>query len=368
MNQPRWSEPSVQFVTGTEVLSAAIILPLVCIALVGMRFYVRRRQETFLGIDDWLLAIGVLMITGMGVCFIIGQQLGVLGRPTPPAPSNPTAPDEYLQFLGSQNKIKFAIQILICFAHGLVKTSIICFSRRIFVRSTLSSFNLASWILVILAVAWSTTFLVLVWFSCGKNISLHWEPVQSIDLPGCEVSKPQEALVISDFLLDFLIIIHPIPSIWSLNMSWGKKLAVTGMFLIGLMSFAASTAQLVIYFLVLYRGPGLGIDMNEAITTMLWLSMVENSVATIASCLPMLTVLAKGPRVRNFSYRLSSGIGHSGWLPLWKANSGVGRRIQPSADNPDVASYAIESINFRDSRQIQIINQHLVLQKDDQSV
>ncbi|KAI0835941.1 hypothetical protein F5Y06DRAFT_299041 [Hypoxylon sp. FL0890] len=364
MDHRRWTEPSVKFITETGFLTAGIGLPILCIALLGMRFYVRRHQETSLGVDDWLLAIGVLMITGIGICFIIGQQIGVLGHPTP-APSGTITPKAYIQYVGSQGKIEFAIQILTCFSHGLIKTSIIFFSRRIFVSYTHSPFDWASWILVILSIAWSVTFLASVLFSCGKKISLRWTLVQSMDVPDCDVSRPQEALVIWDFLLDFLIIMLPIPSIWSLNMSWGKKLAVTGMFLVGLMSLAASTAQLVIFFLVLYQGHGSGIDMNQAIITMLWLSMVENSVAAIASCLPMLTVLVKGTRVRNFSYRLSSGVGHSGWLPLWKTNSGTRRRLRPSADNSNNTSYAIDFVNFRDRRQIQIINQQVFLRKDE---
>ncbi|KAI1412050.1 hypothetical protein F5Y13DRAFT_180402 [Hypoxylon sp. FL1857] len=367
MDYRRWSEPSIRFINEKEVLAASVALPLVCVALVGTRFYVRRHQETSLGIDDWLLALGVLMIIGIGVCFITGQQLGVVGHPTP-TPSGTASPEEYMRYMGSQGKIEFAIQVLTCFSHGSIKTSIIFFARRIFVSHRYSPFDRASWILIILSIAWSATFLAIVIFSCGKNLPLRWAPIQSVDGQECGISKPQEALVISDFILDFFIIILPIPSVWSLNMSWGKKLAVTGMFLVGIMSLAASTAQLVIYFLVLYHSDRSGIDMNEAVTTMLWLSMIENSVAAIASCLPTLTVLAKGTRLRNFSYRLSSGVSHSGWLPLWKTHSGSRRRLQPSANNSNDISYPIGSINFRDRRQIQIINQQAFIRKDESFV
>ncbi|KAI0096821.1 hypothetical protein F4776DRAFT_658606 [Hypoxylon sp. NC0597] len=367
MDHRRWSDTSVRIITEKDVLSAGITLPLICIALVGVRFYVRRHQETPLAIDDWLIAIGVLMLTGIGICFIIGEQLGAWGHLTAD-PSGAITPKTYAENLGSEGKIEFAIQILTAFAHGCVKSSIIFFSRRIFVSRRGSPFDWASRILIISSIAWSIACLGTVIFSCGKNVSLRWAPVQSMDASRCDVSKPQEALIISDFILDIMIIILPIPSVWSLNMSWGKKLAVTGMFLVGLMSLAASTSQLVIYFLVYYQTHVFGIDINGAVITILWLNMLENSAAAIASCLPSFTVLVKGTRFRNFSYRLSSGVGHSGWLPLWKTNSGSRRPPQPRADDLDNHSYAIGSISFKDSRQLQVINQQVFLRKDESHV
>ncbi|OTA55898.1 hypothetical protein K449DRAFT_438465 [Hypoxylon sp. EC38] len=366
MDHRRWLESSIRLVTEKEVLSAGIVLPLVCIALAGVRFSVRRHQESPLAVDDWLIAIGVVMITGMGICFIIGVKLGAWDHPTTNL-SGTRTPKPYVEDLGSQGEIEFAIEILTCLAHGCVKTSIVFFSRRIFLRRKGSSFDWASWILIILSAAWAITFLGLVIFDCGKNVSFHWAPIQSIDGSHCDISKSQEALIISDFILDISIIILPIPSVWSLNMSWGKKLAVTGMFLVGLLSLVASTSQLVIYFLVSYHAHKYGIDINDTAITILWLSMLENSLAAIASCLPSLNLLAKGTRFRNFSYRLSSGVSHSGWLPLWKTNSANRKQPQPQpcADDLDNSSYPIGSINFRDRRQIQIINQQVFLRKDE---
>ena len=78
-----WSELPFHLVTPRQVLAAGFTLPLVCLFLVCMRFYTRRIQKSPLGIDDWLIALGVIMLTGMGACLITGERLGVMGYPTP---------------------------------------------------------------------------------------------------------------------------------------------------------------------------------------------------------------------------------------------------------------------------------------------
>ena len=42
------------FVTPGEILAAGIVLPVLGILLVGLRFYTRILQKSFIGIDDWL--------------------------------------------------------------------------------------------------------------------------------------------------------------------------------------------------------------------------------------------------------------------------------------------------------------------------
>lgn len=46
-------------------------------------------------------------------------------------------------------------------------------------------------------------------------------------------------------------------------MSTEKKLAVTSIFLIGIMSVVASIIRMVIYLTVLYKGYGAGYDINR---------------------------------------------------------------------------------------------------------
>ncbi|KAI1214203.1 uncharacterized protein F4807DRAFT_407074 [Annulohypoxylon truncatum] len=307
MASTQWVQLPFALVTPGQVLSAGIVLPLVCIALVSIRFHIRRIQKTHLGIDDWLITLGVIFITGMGACMITGERLHVYGYPTP-VPSGTVASEAYGLFLDAYiqlAKIQFAMQFLMCFAYGFVKASIIFFCRRIFLGHKNTAFDWASLVGLGLVTLWSVGFLFGLVFGCGKRVWLHWVPLQEME-ESCDGISPEEAMVISDFILDIFLLILPIPSIWSLSMSTGRKWAVTSIFLVGLTSLAASAARMSIYLTVLYQGYGAGYDINRTASTMLWWTMLEVSLAAIAACLPTLSFLARDAGLRKIFHSLSS--------------------------------------------------------------
>lgn len=65
---------------------------------------------------------------------------------------------------------------------------------------------------LVLAASWSIGFLLTLVFGCGKYVSLHWAPLQDVQAR-CDVSTPQQAMVISDFILDVIILLLPLPSV-----------------------------------------------------------------------------------------------------------------------------------------------------------
>ena len=65
-------EISFSYVTPGEMLAAASTLSAVAIILVGLRFYVRKMQRAHIGIDDWLIVIGLAMTVAVGITLIIG--------------------------------------------------------------------------------------------------------------------------------------------------------------------------------------------------------------------------------------------------------------------------------------------------------
>ncbi|KAI1130734.1 hypothetical protein F5Y10DRAFT_107378 [Nemania abortiva] len=304
-----WTKLPYAFITPGDVLAAGIVLPLVCLGLAALRFHIRLAQKAAVGAEDWCSALGSIFITGIGACFIVGERLGVMGYPTP-VPSGTEASEAYGLFLNAytlEAKLQFAIQFLLAFAYGFVKASIVLFCRRIFVAHKGSLFDWASRIVLGIVILWSTGFLIggLI-FGCGKSVQLHWAPLQVLVEADCDASTPEVALVISDLILDLIILILPLPSIWSLSMSRRKKLAITGVFLVGLTSIAASAARASIYLIALYAGYGSGYDIDQAVTTLLWWSLLEVSLAAIAACLPTMSMLARDARLQMFFQRLGS--------------------------------------------------------------
>ena len=56
-----------------KVAALAVVMPLLAIAAVSARFYSRRLRHTELGIDDWLIVIGTILVIGLGIAQLIGE-------------------------------------------------------------------------------------------------------------------------------------------------------------------------------------------------------------------------------------------------------------------------------------------------------
>ena len=56
-----------RYVDAAETIAIGVTLPIVCIAVVALRFYTRTRQTAYLGIDDWLILGGVVSYYGRRV-------------------------------------------------------------------------------------------------------------------------------------------------------------------------------------------------------------------------------------------------------------------------------------------------------------
>ncbi|KAJ8108308.1 hypothetical protein ONZ43_g6466 [Nemania bipapillata] len=309
MDLVQWYQLPFTLVTPSDVLGAGIALPLASLGIVATRFYIRTVQKAAPGLDDWCILIGAIFITFIGAGFITGERLGVMGYPTP-LPSGANAAEAYGLFLNAYillAKLQFAIQFLMVFAYGFVKASIVLFCRRIFVSHKGSAFDWASKTVMVLIILWSAGFLIgALILGCGKSVELHWAPLQVIEQSGCDTSTPEIALVISDLILDLLIIMLPLPAIWALNMSRKRKFAVTGIFLVGLTSISASAARAAIYLVTLYEGYNVGYDIDRVVTTLLWWSLLEITLAAIAACLPTLGFLRADVHVQRFFSKMGS--------------------------------------------------------------
>ncbi|TGO59603.1 hypothetical protein BOTNAR_0159g00020 [Botryotinia narcissicola] len=327
----QWLKLPFPFVTPGQVFSVGLVFPLVCITLGGARLYVRHVQKQKLGTDDWLALLSIIMVTGMGICFMVGERLGIMGYPMP-VPSGTVATEAYGLFnkaYETEAKIEFAFQFLQCFAFCFIKTSIVFFVRRIFVTHTNSVMNWASIGLIGVIVLWSVSFLMALIFGCGKNVAIHWAPLEELVASGCDGITPEKANLISDPILDFLILLFPIPSIWSLKMSTSRKWVVTAVFAIGVASCAAALTRLCIHITVLNLGYGGGYDINQTVTTIFYWSMVEGGLGVIVACLPALSVLWKEPGWLKRLLRRASSLSSLFRLGSWKS-SGVSSNDEES--------------------------------------
>lgn len=90
-----------------------------------------------------------------------------------------------------------------------------------------------SYVLMGLTVAYCVTFMTVFLTTCTPNISQLWNPRP--DGHCRDLNAGQLSSVSTNLALDVLIIILPIPFLWSLKMSMRNKMVVTAAFSLGIM-------------------------------------------------------------------------------------------------------------------------------------
>ncbi|KAG8527122.1 uncharacterized protein KY384_008551 [Bacidia gigantensis] len=181
-------------------------------------------------------------------------------------------------------------------ALGFIKLSILFFYRRVF-RGRI--FDLLNWTLITLVVLWTLGFFLVQVFDCGTRFYVNWGRLS--DLQKCLSSfKQLLACSISDVIIDIFILILPMPLIWMLHMPPQKKIAVTGIFLLGTLAVVFGILRMIVFAQILGAGHTqvvlriLGVttlDDMAVVSLILFWPMLEMGVAIVAICLPTLRPL-----------------------------------------------------------------------------
>jgi len=193
-------------------------------------------------------------------------------------------------------KLDFAIQILQVIGLAIIKISALAFYRRIFCSIKPSPLNTIIWVLIFVCVAWGIAFVGFYAGACGSHPSAQWSGTiefleYCIDLD----PKFEKGFAASDFILDTLVLIVPIPSVWNLKISTGRRIGVTGIFMLALIGYGACIARLATNVILASANyTGAPPDVQLATTQAIWFSMLETGFAIIAVNLPSLwSIIAK---------------------------------------------------------------------------
>ncbi|KAJ3497844.1 hypothetical protein NLG97_g1587 [Lecanicillium saksenae] len=222
-----------------------------------LRFLARYKQHARFGLDDYSIAMAWLRLgricyhgvsillrhvappqladfsaaTGLLITDSIPMYTGIgnkfMGYSTPKDPAFLRAK------LSMLARTYMAFDGISAIAFGMTKTSAVLFFRRIFChKNHHDAFHYISLVLLILSVAWTITFIVVPFNLCGPLKSLDWQLAHA---KSCQQYPYFESVAITDFILDLLILILPIPRIWVLKTTPTRKIAISGVFLIALM-------------------------------------------------------------------------------------------------------------------------------------
>jgi hypothetical protein len=237
----------------------------------------RGRHEFRFWWDDWMACAAVPFIVAQSTTAFVWIQLG-LGRHY--YELDPSA-------LATSMKILFANYFIYDIALWLTKTSALLFFRRIFSkRRSPTWFNMALLVTHGLNTAWLVGILLATIFFCDP-IPKQWTP----DLPGhCgQVSTLWIGSAISNVIIDFIILILPLPMIWGLHTSSRRRAGISIIFALAYCVIIVSIGRLVILFLDPENifGPDIS---YEAIPVLYWVTG-EAPIAVLSICLPAMITL-----------------------------------------------------------------------------
>ncbi|RWA08690.1 hypothetical protein EKO27_g6426 [Xylaria grammica] len=334
------------YATPGGIIAAAAALPAIGIVVVALRFYTRFTQKARLGLDDFFIVPALALVIGMGVTLIVGEfhslmfmeiigvERGAVGYPTPPPPNaDPnfvfTWRDPKITLV---QKVQFITQLLMTAAYGFIKLSIVFFYRRIFVTSRRDGFDVVTKFSIALIVAWTLAYIFAVAFDCDTVWSAHWGSYSDLFQychGGFPVQQIYESLLITDLITDVLIILLPLPKIWTLHLSLARKAAITGIFLLGAVAVGAAAARLAIFVSQVKRSLDPTLDENQSVSTVMYWSMIEAGLSLIAACLPTTQHLFHGISLASVVASVRSAISLSSLTGT--QNSG-GSRNRPAAN------------------------------------
>ncbi|KAH7018389.1 uncharacterized protein B0I36DRAFT_368412 [Microdochium trichocladiopsis] len=288
----------------TQIVVISLVFSVLAILAVGMRFRARIKQRAGIRADDYLILPGLLFALGLGIVNTMSALLAGLGdHILLDANGNPEMDDSLTLFL----QLEFATQLLSVLSLVFTKLSIIWFYRRIF-RGDI--FDLVTKALIAIVICWGIAFFFASLFECYPIqqiwLSLYGTPEH--DLYCYQYLPMFYATSITNMLIDVLILVTPVPKIWTLRMPMQQKIAVSGIFMLGGFIIGISIAR--IYF---FYQAGAGFDHAYDITyniapTLYW-TQLEAAIAVLCACLPTMRVLftdfSAGSLIRSWASRWS---------------------------------------------------------------
>ncbi|MCJ1449715.1 hypothetical protein MMC28_000043 [Mycoblastus sanguinarius] len=166
----------------------------------------------------------------------------------------------------------------------LVKVSVLCFYRRIF--SITKRTRQVLWITTGVTVAWCISMVTACLLECVP-VNAIWTP--TIKGKCIDVLKFYYGSAGSSIVLDFALLVIPVPLVWRLHMDWSHKVALSTTFLLGYLNPVISFVRLAYLIKV---GPKIkDPDVTWNYFDLSAWSIAEVSVALISAHIPSLQFL-----------------------------------------------------------------------------
>lgn len=215
---------------------------------------------------------------------------------------------------------------------AMTKMSLLAFYQRIF--ASRKSIRLPIYVLSFVVSGWMVAVILVSIFSCTP-VAYWWDRT----IPNGHCVDNTAFLLgnsIPNICTDFFILILPMPYVWTLNQSLRRKIAVSGLFLLGGFVCIITIVRLVIQLNTDFTSP----DLTWNITEFVKWTNVEVSLAIVSACLPNLRPIVSW--VRNGGQVTQAGLSHGSSKAPATLDSGshFGGHVHLSIGRSDKASMA----------------------------
>ncbi|KAH7405679.1 hypothetical protein DE146DRAFT_420423 [Phaeosphaeria sp. MPI-PUGE-AT-0046c] len=258
----------------------SIIFPILATIAVGLRFHARRLARQKLGADDWLIVAALIFCYAWCVNIVVDSQLGNLGGHMQFTPQGIPIMGENFALFRQTNYVSV---VLACPTLGLIKLSIAFLYKRIFASHM---FQRVAWVVIAILIAWTVSNTLAGIFACWP-IQAQWKTMshsQCVNLRALYSSG-----VISNTIIDVIVIIVPVYNVWHLQMPLKRKIGVCLIFLLGGFVIIAGIVRMV-FLLETYsilKTP-LWYDYSYDISPAILWTIVELNLGVICACLPLM--------------------------------------------------------------------------------
>ena len=129
------------------------------------------------------------------------------------------------RLLTQVDQINYAFTVLVIFAFGLIKLSIIFLYRRLFVTRRGTYFDWITKISISVVLLWTISFFFGFIFGCGTHFSAEWGSFRDYHMYCGVVIDLMNPLVVSDLVSDVMILCLPLPvvSVYSMKVRLRKS-------------------------------------------------------------------------------------------------------------------------------------------------
>ncbi|KAF2816597.1 uncharacterized protein BDZ99DRAFT_515181 [Mytilinidion resinicola] len=299
-----WPKPNyVDPVTRDWTIPAILIVALSIMTLVlAARFWARFVVQKNSGLDDWLIIAALPAVYGLTITTCLGAR--VYGFQYHSWDHTP-------ELSVTSRKVVFAIELLYVFATSPTKVSILFFYRRMANGSISRNFILLVWASIAFVIVYAVIFITVLPLTCNpvnafwnqfdfspggwpETHKFHCHPEYKSLFAGASISMVQ----------DIMAAVLPIMLLWNLQLPRRQKLAIYGIFALGLVTTICGAMR--IYYLHWVYFETYDISW-ECLPGWLW-SCLEADLAVICASAPALKVFFR--RYLNISTR-SGRSGHS---------------------------------------------------------